>query len=129
MKKFSSHFAALRDEREMADLNTQTEQIKATHIEALQAADVRSRNLERAKADGEHSLKSEINCLSKQLAICERSNTPMSVMTRSLPGAGSTNWRGGEHDDSSERLESIHTTPQRGRHDQRTIAGSSLVHS
>ena len=83
--------AALRNERETADLNTQIEQIKASHIEALQAADARSRNLERAKADGEHSLKSEINCLSKQLAICERSNTPMSVMTRSLPGAGSTN--------------------------------------
>ena len=54
---------------------------------------------------------SEINRLSRQLAIRERSNTPMSAMTMSLPGAGSTNRRGVEHDNSSERLESIHATP------------------
>jgi len=69
------------------------------------------------------------------MAIRERSNTPMSAMTMSLPGAGSTNRKGVEHDDSSDRQESI---PQRGRYDQRTTAGSSdaqrdrpsiLVHS
>jgi len=98
----------------------------------------RSRNLERAKAESDRSLKAEINRLSRQPVIRESSNTPMSAMTRSLPGAGSTNRRGVENDDSSDRLESTHTTPQRGRHDQRTTTGSSdtqrdrpstLVHS
>jgi hypothetical protein len=44
-------------------------------MEALKEADERSRNLERAKADSDHSLKSEINHLSRQLAIRESSNT------------------------------------------------------
>jgi len=62
----------------------------------------------------------------------------MSTITRSLLGAESTNRGGVENDDSSDRLESIHTIPQRGRHHQRTTSGSSdtqrdrpsiLVHS
>jgi hypothetical protein len=62
----------------------------------------------------------------------------MSAMTKTLPGVGSTNRRGVENDDSSDRLESTHTTPQCGRLDQRTTSGSSdtqrdkpstLVHS
>jgi hypothetical protein len=62
----------------------------------------------------------------------------MSGLTKSLPGAGSTNRRGVENDDSSDRLESSHTTPLRGRPDQRTTSRSSdtprdrpstLVHS
>ena len=45
-------------------------------------------------------------------------------MTKSLQGAGTTNRRGVENDDSSDRLESYHTTPN-----QRTTSGSSaLVH-
>ena len=80
--------------QQVADLNTRAEQIKASHSQALQTADERSRNLERAKADSEHSLNGEINRLSRQLVIRERPNTPMSAMTRSLPGAGSTNRRG-----------------------------------
>ncbi len=70
-------------QQQVADLNSRAEQIKASHTEALQAADERSRNLERAKADSDHSLKSEINRLSRQLAIRESSNTPMKVTTRS----------------------------------------------
>ena len=73
--------------QQVADLNTRTEQIEASHIEAIQATDKRPRNLERAKADSDHSLKSEINRLSRQLTIRGSSNTPMSAMTRSLPGA------------------------------------------
>ena len=125
-------------QQQVTDLNIRAEQIKTSHIEALKEADARARNLERSKAESDHSLKSEINRLSRQLAIRESSNTPMSAMTRSLPGARSTNRRGGEHDDSSNRLGSIHSTPQRGRHDKRTTSGSSdtppdrpatLVHS
>jgi hypothetical protein len=124
--------------QEVADLNTRAEQVKAAHIEALQAADARARDLERAKADSDRSSKAEINRLSRQLAIHELSNTPMSAMTKSLPGAGSTNRRGVANDDSSDRLESAHTTPLRGRSDQHTTSGSSdtprdrpstLVHS
>ncbi len=59
-------------------------------------------------------------------------------MTKSLPGAGPTNRRGVANDDSSDRLESSHTTHLRGRSDQHTTSGSSdtprerpstLVHS
>ena len=46
-------------------------------------------------------------------------------MTRSLPAVGSTNRRGRGNDDSSDRLESSHTTPQRGRLDQRSTSGTS----
>jgi hypothetical protein len=69
----------------------------------------------------EADAKAEINRLGRQLAIREL-----------LPGAGPTN------DDSSDRLESSHTTPVRGRSDQCTTSGSSdtprdrpstLVHS
>jgi hypothetical protein len=49
----------------------------------------------------------------------------MSAMTKSLPGAGSTNRRGVANDDSSDQLESSHTTPLRGRSDQHTTPGSS----
>ena len=49
----------------------------------------------------------------------------MSAMTRSLPAVGSTNRRGRDNDDSSDRLESSHTTPQRGRLDQRSTSGAS----
>jgi multidrug efflux pump subunit AcrA (membrane-fusion protein) len=119
-------------QQEVTDLNTRAEQVKTSHIEALKEADERSRNLERTKSDSDRSLKAEINRLSIQLAIRDSSNTPMSAMTRSLPGAGSTNRRGMENDDSSE------ITPQRGRLDQRTTSGASdtqryrpstLVHS
>ncbi len=125
-------------QQQVTDLNTRAEQIKAAHIDALKEADARARDLERAKADSDRSLKAEINRLSRQLAIRQSANTPMSAMTKSLPGAGSTNRRGVENDDSSDRLESIHTTPLRGRPDQRTTSGSSdtprdrpsaLVHS
>ena len=92
-------------QHQVADLNTRAKQ--------------RSRNLERAEAENNHSLKSEINLLSRQLAIRGSSKTPMSAMTRSLPGAGSTNRRGMENDDSSE------ITPQRGRHNQRAKSGSA----
>ena len=70
--------------------------------------------------ESDRSLKAEINRLSRQLAIRDSSNTPMSAMTRSLPAVGSTNRRGRDNDDSSDRLESSHTTPQRGRLDQRS---------
>jgi len=46
---------------QVADLNTRAEQIKASHIEALQVANERSRNLERTKADSDHTSKDEIN--------------------------------------------------------------------
>ncbi len=124
--------------QKVADLNARAEQVKAAHIEALQAADARARDLERAKADSDRSSKAEINRLGRQLAIRELSNTPMSAMTKSLPGAGSTNRRGVAKDDSSDRLESSHTTPLRGRSEKHTISGSSdtprdrpstLVHS
>ena len=49
----------------------------------------------------------------------------MSAMRRSLPGVGSTNMRGRDNDDSSDRLESSHTTPQHGRLDQRSTSGTS----
>ena len=55
--------------QEVADLNTRAEQVKAAHIEALQAADARARDLERAKADSDRSSKAEINRLGGQLAI------------------------------------------------------------
>ena len=125
-------------QQQVTDLNTRAEQIKTSHIEALKEADERSRNLERTKAESDRSLKAEINRLSRQLAMRESSNTPMSAMTRSLPAVGSTNQRGRDNDDSSERLESSHTTPQRGRLDQRSTSGASdaqrdrpstLVHS
>jgi len=109
----------------VTDLNTRAEQIKTSHIEALKEEDERARNLERTKAESDRSLKAEISRLSRQLAIRDSSNTPMSAMTRSLPGVGSTNRRDVDNDDSSDRLESTHTTPQRGRLDQRTISGSS----
>ena len=115
--------------QQVTDLNAWAEQIITSHIEALKEADGRSCNLERAKAESDRSLKAEINRLSRQLAIRESSNTPMSAMIRSLPEAGSTNWRGVENDDSSDRLESIHATLQRGRHDQRTTSGSSDTQS
>jgi hypothetical protein len=105
------------------EVNARAEQVKAAHIEALQAADARARNLERAKADSDRSSKAEINHLGRQLAIRELSNTPISAMTKSLPGAGSTNRRGVANDDSSDRLESSHTTPLRGRSDQHTTSG------
>jgi len=117
--------------QEVADLNARAEQIKAAHIEALKEADARARDLERAKADSDRSLKAEINRLGRQLAIRESFNTPMSAMTKSLPGAGPTNRRGVANDDSSDWLDSSHT-------DQRTTSGSSetprdrpsaLVHS
>ncbi len=119
-------------QQEVTDLNARAEQIKVAHIDALKKTDARARDLERAKADSVRSLKAEINRLSRQLAMRESSNTPMSAMTKSLPGAGPTN------DDSSDRLESSHTTPLRGRSDQCTTSGSSdtprdrpsaLVHS
>ena len=67
-------------QQHVADLNTRAEQMKASHIEALQAVRMRDpRNLERAKADTDHSQKAEINRRSRQLAIHERSNTPMSA--------------------------------------------------
>ena len=50
--------------QQMADLN---------NIEAQHAAEEISQP--GAKAESKHSLKSEINRLSRQLAICERSNT------------------------------------------------------
>ena len=104
-------------QQQLTDLNARAEQIKTSHIEALKEADERSHNLERVKAESDCLLKAEINRLSKQLAIRKSSNTPMSAMTRSLPGVGSINRRGVENDNSSDRLESNHTTPQRGRHD------------
>ena len=104
-------------QQQVTDLNTRAEQIKTSHIEALKEADERFRNLERTKA--------EINRLSMQLAIRDSSNTPMSAMTRSLPAVGSINRRGRDNDDSSDRLESSHTTPQRSRLDQRSISGTS----
>ena len=100
-------------QQQVTDLNTRVEQIKTSHIKALKEADERSRNLERAKAESDRSLKAEINRLSRQPAIRKSSNTPMSAMTRSPPRAR----RGMENDDSSDRLESSHTTPQRGRLD------------
>ena len=106
-------------QQQVTDLNTRAEQIKTSHIKALKEADERARNLERTKAESDRSLKAEINRLSRQLALRDSSNTPMSAMTRSLPGVGSTNRRGVDNDDSSDRLESVHTTPQRGRLDQR----------
>ena len=112
-------------QQQVTDLNTRAEQIKTSHIEALKEEDERARNLERTNAESDRSLKAEISRLSRQLAIRDTSNTPMSAMTRSLPGVGSTNRRGGDNDDSSDRLESIHTTPQRGRQYQRTTSGSS----
>jgi len=118
-----------RAEQIITDLNARAEQIITSHIEALKEADGRSCNLERAKAESDRSLKAEINRLSRQLAIRESSNTPMSAMIRSLPEAGSTNRRGVENDDSSDRLESIHAILQRGRHDQRTTSGSSDTQS
>ena len=45
-----------QSQQQVTDLNTKAEQIKATHLEALQKADEKARNLERAKADSEHSL-------------------------------------------------------------------------
>jgi hypothetical protein len=125
-------------QQQVTDLNARAEQIKVAHIDALKEVDARARNLERAKADSDRSLKAEINRLSRQLVICESPNTPMSAMTKSLPGAGSTNRRGVENDDSSARLESYHTTTLGGQPDQRTTSGSSdtprdrpsaLVHS
>jgi chromosome segregation ATPase len=101
-------------QQQVTDLNTRAEQIKASHIDALKEADARARDVERAKADSDRSLKAEINRLSRQLAIRESANTPMSALTKSLPRAGSTNRRGVENDDSSDRLESSHTTPLRG---------------
>jgi chromosome segregation ATPase len=95
--------------QQVTDLNARAEQIITSHIEALKEADGRSCNLERAKAESDRSLKAEINRLSRQLAIRESSNTPMSAMIRSLLEAGSTNRRGVENDDSSDRLESIHS--------------------
>ena len=113
----------------------------------LKETDERARNLERTKAESDRSLKAEINRLSRQLAIRDSSHIPMSAMTRSLPEGEvtamtrsrlSTNQSGIEHEDSSDRLKSIQTTPERGRLDQRTISGSSdtqrdrpstLVHS
>ena len=53
-------------QQQVADLNTRAEQIKASDIEVKKAANERSRNLERAKADSEHSLKGAINRLSRQ---------------------------------------------------------------
>ena len=46
-------------QQQATDLNTRTEQIKTSHIDALKEADERSRNLERAKAesDRDHSPK------------------------------------------------------------------------
>ena len=55
--------------QQVTDLNTRSEQIKTSHIEALKEADERSHNLERAKAESDRSLKVEINCLSRQLAM------------------------------------------------------------
>ena len=118
--------------------SNRSQQIKTSHIEARKEADERSRNLERTKAESGRSLKAEINRLSRQLTIRDSSNTPVSAMTRSLPGVGSTNRRGRDNNNSSDRLESSHTTPQRGRLDQRTTSGASdtqrdrpstLVHS
>ena len=63
--------------------------------------------MERAKAESDRSLKAEINRLSRQLVIRDSSNTPMSAMTTVT---------------SSGRLESTHTTPQRGPQDQRTTS-------
>ena len=107
-------------QQQVTDLNTRAEQIRTSHIAALKEADERSRNLERSKAESDRSMRAEINRLSRQLAIRESSNTPMSAMTRSLPGAGSSIRRGVENDDTSDRLES-----QRGRHDQRMTSESS----
>ena len=98
-------------QQQATDLHTRAEQIKTSHIDALKEADERSRNLERAKAESDRSLKAEINRLSRQLAIRYSSNTPMSAMTRSLPGVGFTNRRGVDNDDSSDSLETSHTTP------------------
>ena len=112
-------------QQQVTDLNTRAEQIKTSHIEALKEADERSRTLERTKAESDRSLKADINRLSRQLTIRDSSNTPMSAMTRSLPAVGSTNQRGRDNDDSSDRLESSHTTPQRGRLDQRSTSGTS----
>ena len=67
-------------QQQVTDLNTRAELIKAVHIEALKEADERSRTLERTKAESDRSLKAEINRLSRQLAIRESSNTPMSAM-------------------------------------------------
>ena len=62
----------------------------------------------------------------------------MCAMTRSLPAVGSINRRVRDNDDSSDRLESSHTTPELGRLDQRSTSGASdaqrdrpstLVHS
>ena len=75
-------------QQEVTDLNARAEQVKATHIEVLKEADARACDLERAKADSNRSSKAEINRLGRQLAIRELSNTPMSAMTKSLPGAG-----------------------------------------
>ena len=112
-------------QQQVTDLNTRAEQIKISHIEALREADERSCHLERAKAESDRLLKAEINRLSRQLAIRDSSNTPMSAMTRSLPAVGSNNRRDMDNNDSSDRLESSHTTPQRGRLDQRSTSGAS----
>ena len=52
-------------QQQVTDLNTGTEQIKTSHIDALKEADERSRNLERTKAESDRSLKAEINRLSR----------------------------------------------------------------
>ncbi len=73
-------------QQEVTDLNARAEQIKVAHIDALKEADARARHL-------------EINRLGRKLAIRELSNTPMSAMTKSLPGAGPTDRRGVANDD------------------------------
>jgi len=50
-------------QQQVTDLNIRAEQIKTSHVEALKEADARARNLERSKAESDHSLKSEINRL------------------------------------------------------------------
>ena len=110
--------------QQVADMTDRAKQIKEAHLEALSAADERARQLERAKADSEHSLKGEITRLTRQLGT-RGTNTPMSALTRSLPGANSNTRRGRGEEESSVRLESTEATPQRGRQDSHS--GSSSV--
>ena len=84
-------------------LKTQEEVPRVHHQEQLLLQQVTDMNARVEQiADSDYSLKSEIN---RQMAIRERSKTPMSAMTMSLPRAGPTNRRGGEDGESSDRLD------------------------
>ena len=67
--------------QQVAGLTDRAKQIKTAHLAAMKAADERVRGLERTKADSDHSFKSEIARLTRQLAI-RSPNTPVSALTR-----------------------------------------------